>query len=256
MNAIALNPAARFISRCLIFAAIIVSAQTLAVAQPGVDGSPLHGEALVGYYPVTNVYRYAADINVWFDFGNYNKSRFFFNGGVLTLIKSNSDKGFQPDRYRGTVEAGVKLPRGQNTYALFVKHQSLHDIDRFDGLTESYEILGLRYYANNPWNLTVSAGNYIHKEDVDYGWDYALSVDDGCIGMCGKRKVYAAGELHYVTEDGSVPGRDNFLDYRAEIGLESSESVRYFLSYQNTHDIDRFAGRTEHGLVVGVRYAW
>ncbi|MDO8586676.1 MAG: hypothetical protein Q7T82_06505 [Armatimonadota bacterium] len=246
----------RRIPALLIVAAIAFATPAYVVAQPGVPGTRIHGDILAGYSPVNNVYDYTADFNVRFDFGSYNAAKLYFDGGVLTLIKKTSEKSFQADRYRGTLEPGIRLPHGKNSYALFVKHQSFHDIDRFDGLTESYEILGLRYYLNNPWNPAVSAGNYVHRNDVDYDWDFALSVDNGCIGFCGSKKLYGAASLHYVTEEGALSDRNHFLDYSAEIGLESTDSVRYFLSYRQIHDIDGFDGHTEHGLLVGARYKW
>jgi hypothetical protein len=234
---------------------LIVVLRMSAFAEPGVPESKIHGDISAGYYSISNVYKYAADLNVWFDFGAWNPAKFYFSGGVLTLIKSDKAEGFQPDRYRGTLELGARTQRGKNNLSLFLKHQSFHDIDRFDGITESYEILGLKYSVANPWNPTISAGNYVHKLDVDYQWDLRASVDNGCVGICSGKPIYGAASVHYVTESG-VTGRDNFVDYTAEIGLETHYSVRYFLQYQNIHDIDSFNGRTEHGLVVGARYKW
>jgi hypothetical protein len=234
---------------------LIVSARMCAFAQPGVPETKIHGELVAGAYPISDVYKYAADLNVWFDFGAWNPAKFYFNGGILTLIKANSNKGFQPDRYRGTLELGARLPEGKKSYSLFLKHQSFHDIDRFDGITESYEILGLKYSLANPWNLTVSAGNYVHKEDVDYQWDFGASVDNGCVAVCSGKPLYGAASAHYVTESG-ITGRDHFLDYSAEIGVETHAGVRYFMSYRQVHDINQFNGETDHGLLVGVRYKW
>ena len=246
-------PAPRFIS-C--FAAAILLLPALVSAQPGVPGSPIHGEVVAGYYPVSDVYRYAADVNVWFDYGSHKATKFYFRGGILTLIKASPEKDFQPDRYRGTLEPGARWVHGDHECDFFIKHHSYHDIDRFDGINESYEVYGLRYTKATTWNPTIAAGKYCNTQDLDYDWDFFASVDNGCIGVCNRKPLYAAASLHLVTEKGDVPGRKDFLDYSAEVGIETHAQVRYFVSYRQVHDIDRYAGTTDHGLLAGVRYTW
>jgi hypothetical protein len=215
----------------------------------------VHGDLLLGYYPVSDVYKYVADVNVHFNYGSYKESNIYFGGGILTLIKKTDLKSFQPDRYRGTLETGIQRSRGKQALSLYVKHQSFHDIDRFDGITESYEMLGVRYAQNSPWNPTFSLASYVHKIDVDYKWDFSASVDNGCLGVCRGKSIYGAASIHYVGENGQI-NRDNFFDYNAEVGFQSQASIRYFLAYRQTHDIDRFNGTTDHAVLVGMRYGW
>lgn len=242
--------------RLLPLIAAVFLLQTYACAHSGFPDAKIHGDIAAGYYAVSDVYRYIADVNVWFDFGASNGAAFFFNGGIQTLIKGASDERFQPDRYRGTLEPGVKWAKGENVYSLFVKHQSFHDIDKYDGIDESYEIVGIRYARASLWNFNVSAGKYIYRQDVDYDWDFTASVDSGRANVCPGRRLYGAASAHYVTSDGSLTSRDGFLDYMAEFGYETRLNVRYFVAYQVVHDIDRFAGRIEKGLLFGVRYKW
>ncbi|MDO8682303.1 MAG: hypothetical protein Q7N50_02315 [Armatimonadota bacterium] len=233
-----------------------VLAQSEAIPQPTLFGTHVHGDIMAGYYAQSDVYDYLADINIWFDYGSAKGAKLYFYGGILTLIKSTDEESFEPDRYRGTLEPGIRLQRGNSSYEFFIKHQSFHDIDRFDDLDETYEIYGLRYRKAGPWNYTLSAGKYENKDDVDYDWDYYASLDNACIRVCNGKPIYTALSLHGVTEDGSLANRDDFLDYSLEVGLQSSLGIRYFANYRQTHDIDRFNGATDHGIILGVRYAW
>ena len=122
---------AAFVSIALLL--ILIMAAPLSAA-PGVGSPKIHGDASAGYYATSEVYRYAADVNLNFDFGAYKDVKFAFDCGIRTLIKADAGTSFQPDRYRGTLEPSARLKRGKDTYEFFIKHQSFHDIDRFDGL--------------------------------------------------------------------------------------------------------------------------
>jgi hypothetical protein len=235
---------------------LLLISQSAVPAQTPSNGSRVRGNLSFGYYASSDVYRYAADVNAWLNYGWYNDARFYFRGGILTQIKGGDGESFQPDRFRGTLETGAALSRGRSNYTFFIRHRSYHDIDRYDGLDESYEIYGVQYCRKDLCNLTFSAGAYQNTRDVDYDWDFLISFSEPVVGHIKGRPVYISGDIHRITEDGSLPDRDGFWNYSAEVGLESPVGVKYFVSYRKVNDVDRFDGVTDRQILTGIRYQW
>lgn len=221
-----------------------------------------HGGVALGVSPTNEVYRYVADINVSFDFGSWHKYKFNFGGGILTLIRSGCADGndFQPDRFRGTVEPAIYLPSDHSAYIFSIRHQSYHSIDRTQdpvGGKESYELYNLAYQTAGSPNLRFSIGKYANVQHCDYSWDFLAQADTVCLGYCRAGKFYISGTVQFVTETGeNESNRDNFFDYSLEVGIEAKSAIRYYLAYNQIHDIDKFDGKTEIGPLVGVKIYW
>lgn len=220
-----------------------------------------HGCVITGYAPTNDVYRYVADINVSFDYGSWHKYKFNFGGGVLTLIESGCDgNSFQPDRYRGTVEPAVYLPRDHSAYIFSIRHQSYHAIDRTQdpvGGKVSYELYNLAYQMAGSPNLRFAIGKFTNVQYADYSWDFLAQADTVCLGYCKAGKFYMSATANFVTETGSnQSGRSNFFDYSLEAGIEAKSAIRYYVAYNQIHDIDMFDGKTEIGPLAGIKIYW
>lgn len=215
-----------------------------------------HGNVELGWYASSDVYKYLADINVSFDFGAWHDAHFNFGGGILTLVKSTSEDGFQPDRYRGTIEPSIYLPKGNNVYIFSVRHQSFHAIDRPRETKESYELYNVAYQRPRPPNLRLAVGKYAHRTGVDYSWDVLGQIDNACLGHCSTGRIYGSATGRFVKANGSLSDRDSFLDYSLEAGIQTKSGIRYFASYRRIHDIDGFSGATDNGVILGMKFLW
>lgn len=238
---------------------MLMSTDVYAVQDDLKPPKALHGDIMIGFAPVKTVHTFTIDVNLHFDYGNWESAKFFFNGGILTLVKSGTGTdGFQPDRYRGTLETGARWEKPNGDLEVFVKHHSYQDIDHFDQIKESYEILGVRYKSSlpGPVNTMVSLGKYTNLGDLDYSWDFAASADTSLAECPRKNRIYYAADIHVVTENGESSTRNGFIDYGLEAGIQNRESVRYFVAYRLIHDIDRFNGETEKAFQIGTRYRW
>jgi hypothetical protein len=216
----------------------------------------MHGEVETSWYGSSEVYKYLADINLDFDFGSWNNVRFNFAGGILTYIKSSHQKNFQPDRFRGTLQPSAYITRGAKTYVFAIRHQSFHVIDRVSPSVESYEIYRLGYIRQGRTSFGLYAGNYLHRDGVDYDWDFQAEATNACLGSCRYGTFYYDGLVHYVIENGSLPNRSSFFDYGLEGGVQTKYGIRYFLAYRQIHDVNQFNGVTDHQFVVGMKYLW
>jgi hypothetical protein len=219
--------------------------------------SRIQGYVETGWYASSEVYKYVADVNLSFDFGSWNQARFNFYGGILTLIDSNSVEGFQPDRYRGTLQPSAYIRNGLSVYSFAVRHQSYHNIDQPLGdAQESYELYNLGYqWLGRPY-IAFFTGKYLNRSNVDYDWDFFLNVSTACIGRCRYSPFYVAGTGHFVIENGSLYSRSSFFDYELEAGYQNRSGVRYFTSYRLIHDVDKPNGITDHQWIFGIKYIW
>lgn len=243
--------------RLALVALAIVLLLSQAAASAPLPGQRVHGQAELAYMAASDIYRYLADVNLWFDFGSWKKATFFFDGGVLVYASQDEDRGFQPDRLRGTLELGSYVPQQKNTYYFYVKHQSFHDIDSFDNSDESYEIYTLAYRRHErPVTLFASAGKFENQHDNDYDWEFLFWFEVPRIGMAGKDPLYLSGSARHVTETDNPTGRDGFTDFTAEFGIQTTPGLRFFTAYRQIHDINRFNGLTDHELLLGMRYGW
>lgn len=221
-----------------------------------VPSNKVHGRADAAYFVINSVFRYEADVNLWFDFGQYKDFVFFFNGGLLVYAEDNSDKTFQPRRLRGTLEPGTYLRKNRNTYYFYIKHQSFHDIDTFDNLDEAYEIYTLAYkYSGNP-TFFVSAGKFLNTDDVDYDWEFVGWFEYPNLFHKSHNPVYFSGSVRRVEETGDLSDRNGFTDFTSELGVETAPGLRYYTGYRVIHDVNRFDGATDHEWAVGIKYLW
>jgi hypothetical protein len=217
----------------------------------------IHGSLELGYLATSKVYRYVADVNVGFDFGSWRGAKFNFGGGILTLVRSGSGDDFQPDRYRGTIEPAIYLPKGRSAYIFSIRHQSFHSIDKPSDGKESYELYNAAYQHAGPPNIRIAIGKYINRKHVDYNWEVLAQVDTACLGYCKFGKFYVSGLAHYVKESSdSLSGRDSFTDVSLEAGIESKSAIRYFVALRQIHDIDRFLGTTDNQVLIGTKILW
>lgn len=200
------------------------------------------------------VYNSFGNLGATFDIGNLGGGRFYFFPDILTWIKNPNTSEFEPRRVEYTLEVGYFSPGADHRLSFFIKHQSFHDVDSFDGIQESYELYGARYLTMKDPSIVLRVGKYLDVRTVDYDWDFALSATSH-IGNVGARPLSASATLHSVTEKGSR-ARNGFTDYSAEISLEFRSGIDLFLRYETMHDINRFAGTTDHHGIVGTRYVW
>jgi hypothetical protein len=217
--------------------------------------SRIQGYVEAGGYAISDVYKYSADVNLAFDFGSWNQVRFNFYGGILTLIDSDSEDGFQPERYRGTLQPSAYIRNDLNVYSFAIRHQSYHNIDSPLGdAKESYELYNIGYQWLGRTYVAFIVGKYANRTNVDYDWDFYLNVSTACIGRCRYRPFYVAGIGHYVIEDG--PSRGSFFDYELEVGYQNPSGVRFFTSVRQIHDINKPNGITDQEWVFGIKYVW
>lgn len=230
--------------------------------QPGTTTEPttvlskIHGGVEAGWYAASELYRYNADVNVAFNYGTWENAYFTFGGGILTYIESSNQQGFQPSRYRGTLEASVNLPQDQNVYSFRIRHHSFHNIDQPANGAESYELYLLGYERHGTPDYVFTAGNYLHTNGVDYTWNLFAGADVIPLVQYSKGTIYTSGFGSFVFENGSLPNRDGFLDYSLELGFRTKSGVRYFSAYRQIHDINMFNGVTDHQLLIGIKYIW
>lgn len=241
----------------LLFSIVPASAQLS--GPPNYKLTPgIHGDIQAGWFITSDIYRYVADINFNFNYGSWGNIHFNFDGGILTLIKSSNQEGFQPDRYRGTLEPSMFYKHNHNIYSFAIKHQSFHTIDRApddDGEDMSYELYSLAYQYQARANYTFSAGRYLNESVSDYEWDLYLDVNNAYIGFGRFAPIYYDVTGHYVTEPGNSE-RGSFFDYNLEFGYQSRQGARYFLAYRQIHDINQFNGVTDHELDLGIGLIW
>lgn len=230
--------------------------------QPGSTTEPadvlqkIHGSAELGWFAVSDIYRYIADVDVAFNFGTWNNTYFKFRGGILTYIESTEQQGFQPSRFRGTLEGSANLPKGTGIYSFIARHQSYHAIDSSDPTQESYELYMLGYERPGTPDYRLTVGKYSDHDEVDYQWDIFAEADVIPLSTFRSGIIYTSGWIHGVTENGSLPNRDGFIDYSLELGIKTKGGVRYFTAYKEIHDINQFNGITDHQLELGLKYIW
>lgn len=214
----------------------------------------VRGKAMFAVMGGSDTYDTVGNLGATFRIGNLLGGDLYFFADMLTWIENPSASEFQPRRIVYTLEAGYTPKAVENRTTLFVKHQSFHDVDSFDGMDESYELYGLRYRVREEPHVWLRIGKYLNRTVVDYDWDYIVGLQSD-IGTMGNNLLYGFALLHYVTEDGSS-GRDGFVDWALETGLDFQNSITLFLRNEQLHDVDRFAGITDTYTTLGIKYEW
>lgn len=251
-------------ARCILFtvwlmctlspATIYATSAQLELTEPVlIPDNRVHGTAFYGALLGSDVYDSAGNLSATFTAGTVQRGHLYFFGDIYTWVRNVRPTQFQPRRVIYTIEPGYFLVRDRDTFRLFMKHQSYHDVDFSDGVNEAYELYGAGWQrAGNP-EYSVRIGKYLNERSVDYDWDISGAVT-GIVGDSDGRPVYAHLWLHRVEEHGHGD-RDGFADYAAECGIRYRSGTSVFARYQLLHDIDAFAGAADHHLMLGVKYS-
>jgi len=215
----------------------------------------VHGTATFEILLGSHVYNTAGNLGATFPLGTARSGRFYFYADMLTWIRNPGDSRFEPRRIVYTLEPGYYIQRDDNRYRFFIKHQSFHNSDTFCDDNESYELYGLSYNSLRRPELYVSVGKYVNRCVVDYTWDL-VGWATWELAQSDSTTTYFHAWLHIVTENDGPRGRNGFTDYAAELGLRFNSGVMLFARYEFLHDVDRFAGESDHRLIPGITYTW
>lgn len=178
----------------------------------------------------------------------------YFFADIFTWVDNVNVTEFRPRKIIYTIEPGYIIRRDKKSCRIFVKHQSFHDVDVSDEITESYELYGVSLARYGDIDQRFSIGKYLNERIVDYDWDLAASATVQ-LGSARKQPIYGHVWLHHVTEHGNIIGRDGFTDYAVEIGIKWFSGMTGFLRCEFLHDMDAFGGISDHYVLVGARYA-
>lgn len=215
----------------------------------------VHGTATFEVVTGSQLYNTRGNLGATFPLGAAKSGRFYFNADMLTWIQNPGHSRFSPRRVVYTLEPGYYVQRDDNRYRFFIKHQSFHNSDTFCQDNESYEIYGLSYDSLRNPELHFAIGKYVNRCVVDYSWDL-VGWATWKLAQSDSSATYFHVWLHTVIEGDGPRGRNGFMDYAAVLGLEFNGGIMLYARYEFLHDIDCFAGRSDHHLLTGITYTW
>ena len=212
-----------------------------------------HSEGRIAVYIGTHTYRYHADYNVTNNFGDPKKiAGYVMADADIEASIFNGSGEFHPDRLAGTFELGAVKSFGTTAGRLFLRHQSVHNIDRTDRRRPAWEMLGFRVETKlNSTNVEASLGAYSHREAVFYDTDVDIRSSTP-IGEIGNHTIALDTYFHYVHEHGGP--RSGFADYWIEPSVRVNKNTSIYLGLGTAHDIDTSNGNSEHPIILGANF--
>ncbi|MCA1595305.1 MAG: hypothetical protein LC772_02605 [Chloroflexi bacterium] len=214
--------------------------------------SAARGEARIGYYLLSRTYRFQGQYSLTYNYANVKSSLLYAFADVDVEAMSTFSNHFRPDRLAGTFELGARHV-GVHPLALFLRHQSPHDIDRADRKQGSWDMAGVRWEQSlRGGTVQISGGRYIRTAVFDYRWDLDIHADYPIGSTMGKLWRLRL-DVHHVVETGP---RGGLTDYWIEPNVRVAHHVLLFAGSGQVHDIDVFGGRTELPLITGVTITW
>jgi len=200
---------------------------------------------------------------VKFDLVRYKGGSLYLFGDIETIIeKSKNISYFNPQKAHYTIEPGLReeeVAGGDLEIAL--NHQCKHDQDRFDGFTERWNTLVVRFVREGKvkdmallrWEI--SLGKVIRRADVDYNRE--VVVEFTLHPLKRGLSPHFSANLRAVSTDGSPSERGGFLDWFVELGVklrEGNGGIGCFVQRLHLNDVDHCGGRVEDLGRLGIRF--
>lgn len=195
------------------------------------------------------------NLKLYLDIGTWKDRVFFLNFGMRTPLDICGGR-WQPKKVKYLIEPGLRIPINNkyiDNFKLIYTHESWHDPDYDDNITEDFDMLGVRVEGKNKkidWSASI--GKYVKTVDVDYDLGGRVGAEIKVWGP-GSLALFLGGDVHLITKRG---GGEN-LNYSIGLRLKK-EGCNFspFILYEREHDADRFEGETDDSLLTGIKYEW
>lgn len=218
-------------------------------------------------------FKWNGQLGVNIDLLRYKKAFLYIESNFETVTEHDVGTVFDPYDMNYMVESGVRLENKIGSLSFIWHHVSRHDVDRFDGTTEKYNIWGIRLASKEKdifkneegfewlWNFNelFSVGKYTQRTDNNYDWDVIGEVGVDLLRY-KKMAPYLKTNLHLVTQTADRPsGKKYFVNYTIEPGIKfrfTKGILSLFYQIWHEYDIDRSNGQTDDFGLAGIRYEW
>ena len=201
-------------------------------------------------------------IKVWLDILESNHTYLYFFGDIETIIKrSNNVSKFDPQKVHYTLKPGLKLKSKWANLEIIWDHHCKHDVDRFDGVTEKWNVLATEFSKAKQLKGVMSIdgqflfGKIVEKNDVDYDWEIIIDFD--IYSFEKKLFPFCTANLRTVITDGSRSTRNHFFDYTFEAGVKQHVGYGFLVGYiqfLHLNDTDHCGGKIQNMGKLGVRF--
>ncbi len=199
---------------------------------------------------------------VKFDLARCKGISLYLFGDIETIIeKSKNISYFNPQKVHYTIEPGLKREVGGGELGIALNHHCKHDQDRFDGFTERWNTLAVRFVREGKvkdialLRGKVTLGEMIRRSDVDYNREVIVGFAFHPLKK-GLLPHFSAN-LRAVSTDGSLSERSGFFDGAIEAGIrlrEGNGGIVGFAQYLHLNDVDHCGGRVEDLGRLGIRF--
>jgi len=188
----------------------------------------------------------------------------YFFGDIETIIEKSRQVGliFNPRKAHYTLEPGIRMAGRRFSLEVAWDHHSKHDEDRFDGLTERWNTLGLRFRGRSILDGVVVHHSFfagkvvgLGRTDVDYQGEMTIRCQISSLGR-NSLSPFVSAAFRLVFTDGSIASRRHFMDGLLEGGVRIKGDVgwiAFYIGVSHFHDADRCGGQTETLGTIGVR---
>jgi hypothetical protein len=253
--------------------------------RPGTEEQPItkkdfdwigevEGEVLwAKYFNAAKHFNWNGQLGVNIDILRYKKAFLYVKANLETVLEEDVGTDFDPYDMNYMIEPGVRLENKIGSLSFIWHHVCQHDVDRFDGTTEKYNIGGIRLESKRKdsfenkenfewlWNFSelFSVGKYVQRTDNNYDWDV---IGEAGVDILRYKKMapYLKANTHLVTQTADRPsGKKYFLNYTIEPGIKlriPKGTLSLFCQIWHKHDIDRCDGKTDDFGLAGIRYEW
>jgi len=254
---------------------ILFGSQVLAEEKKDFDWvGEVEGEVLwAKYFNAEHHFKWNGQLGVKIDILRYKKTFLYVKGNLETVMEHDMGTDFDPYDMNYMIEPGVRLENRIGSLSFIWHHECHHDVDRFDGTTEKFNIGGIRLESKEKdifkneeglewlWNFNelFSIGKYAQRTDNNYDWDMITEVGVDILRY-QKMAPYLKVNAHLVTQTAKRhSGKKYFVNYTIEPGIKfrfTKGILSLFCQIWHKHDIDRCDGQTDDFGLFGIRYEW
>jgi hypothetical protein len=233
-----------------------------------------HGNLLMArYLNAEPHFDWNNQIGLDIDILRYKRAFLYTEGNLESVLATDMGTDFDPYNVEYVVASGLRFEYRLAFLSFLIHHECRHDVDRHDGLTEKFNILGFKLESNRKdvfqntegfewlwgFNETFSFGKYVERTHNNYDWD--MTAGAGVDVLRYKKMVpYLRADTHLVTQTADrSSGKKYFIDYTLEPGFKvrlPQATVNFFCQLSHRHDVDRSDGITDDFGLLGVRYEW